>query len=177
MSTEKKDIREYLHYYIGCECWVQGQIEENPIKLTGISWDDQTGEWWCYFENTETAYALIEDVAPLLYRLEDMQEKDCINIYTIERDKLLHPPTDDHDIRRGDSCWKIVRLDLIDTTLFITDEGIIYKVTEDAGKPMIEFIRNLPHIFHYLLSKGYWLFGNDWFDEGYIIDKKTLNNG
>lgn len=33
-----------------------------------------------------------------------------------------------------------------------------------------------PEQYHYLISKGYWLFGNDWFDEGLIIDKKTLQS-
>lgn len=28
--------------------------------------------------------------------------------------------------------------------------------------------------FQYLLSKGFWLFGDDWFDEGIIIDKVTV---
>lgn len=79
MSTEKK-IQDFLHYYIGADCWVQGQIEEKPIKLTGISWDDQTGLWWCYFENTETSYAVIEDVALLLSKLEDITDDQWIEI-------------------------------------------------------------------------------------------------
>ena len=28
--------------------------------------------------------------------------------------------------------------------------------------------------FHYLLSRGFWMWGDDWFDEGLIIDKNSL---
>lgn len=28
--------------------------------------------------------------------------------------------------------------------------------------------------YDWAFKKGFWLFGNDWFDEGYIIDKATL---
>lgn len=31
-----------------------------------------------------------------------------------------------------------------------------------------------PEQFHWLIKKGFWLFGDDWFDEGLIIDKATL---
>ncbi len=30
--------------------------------------------------------------------------------------------------------------------------------------------------FHYLLTKGYWLFGDDAFDKGLVIDAKTIEN-
>lgn len=76
-----KDIKEYLPHYMGCNCFVQGQIERHPIKLTGISYDDQLGETWCYFENTETSYALIQDVQPLLRQLPDMTEEYFLSLF------------------------------------------------------------------------------------------------
>lgn len=79
-----KQLKDYLHLHLGCECWVQGQVEAHPIKLTGISYDDQVGEIWCYFENTETGYALLEDVKPILRPLPDMtdEEKQDVNAFS-----------------------------------------------------------------------------------------------
>lgn len=40
----------------------------------------------------------------------------------------------------------------------------------------IEFSTLHPQHFHYLLSRGFWVFGDDWFDEGLIIDKATIKS-
>lgn len=106
--SEKKLI-DYIRYYIGADCWVQGQDEEKPIKLTGLSWDDLTGEWWCYFENTETSYALIQDVAPILIKLEDMTEEDKKQI-TYDGYKMLRNEQEDRVLpAKIQSCMWVAR--------------------------------------------------------------------
>src|SRR5688500_16365899 len=58
-----KDIKDYLHLYLGCNCQQMGQEDETKVyKLTGISYDDTQRQWWAYFENEENMYAAIEDV-------------------------------------------------------------------------------------------------------------------
>jgi len=160
-----KDIKDYLHLYLGCK-FVLRIRETNEIS----------GEM--NFTVDALAAALTnkkeDTIVPLLLLrpLSDMTEEECTDVYTTERDRLLHDQTQDYDIRRANGCWKIVRLDLIDTTLFITDNAIVYKVTEDNGKPMIEYTRNLPDIFHYLLSKHFDLF--DLIPSGLAIDSTKV---
>lgn len=174
MDKKKQD---YLHLYIGCDVLVQG--EERTGVLTGV----MNGCYECEVQfrlvdnphhlEEEPEWVNIDDVMVILRPLSDMTEEEAANVYTIERDRILHPPTNYHDIRRGDGCWKIVRLDLIDTTLFITDNAIVYKVTEEGKNPIIEYTRNLPGIILYLLNQHFDLFGL--IEAGLAIDKTTTS--
>lgn len=73
-----KQLKYYLHLYLECKCVVQS--EQGEHILTGISYDDTQKVWWCYFENTEFRYALLEDVAPILRPLNTMTEEEWDNI-------------------------------------------------------------------------------------------------
>jgi hypothetical protein len=80
-----KDIKDYLHLYLGCECQAMGQLDENDkpriSKLTGISYDDTQCEWWAYFENEESGYAVVSDVFPILRPLNNMTAEE-LDVFT-----------------------------------------------------------------------------------------------
>lgn len=110
------DIKNYLHYYIGCDYWTsnsQGQI--NSKTLPHI------------FEMIDSG----KKVQPILRRLSDMtrEERTTANIWTLLPDKYPSHPTG-----------------------FLT-----------------------PAEFHALISRGFWLFGDEAFEQGIIIDAATLN--
>jgi hypothetical protein len=74
-----KDIKDYLHLYLGVYCQRMGQEDvSNVYKLTGVSFDDTQRQWWAYFENEEDCYAAIEDVFPILRPLSDMTEEELL---------------------------------------------------------------------------------------------------
>jgi len=87
----KKELKDYLHLYLGCECAVTGVSKNNneTFKLTGISYDDTQRIWWCYFEGTEFGHSILEDTWPTLRKLSDMAED--------EKKELWH--LDDHALR------------------------------------------------------------------------------
>lgn len=74
----KKELKNYLHLYLGCECAITGVSENDKesFKLTGISYDDTQRLWWCYFEGTEFGHAVIEDVWPILRPKSDMTDDE-----------------------------------------------------------------------------------------------------
>jgi hypothetical protein len=75
---ENKNIKDYLHLYIGCQCQMMGQEDETQtFKLTGVSFDDTQNVWWAYFAATEEMYAVIEDVFPILRPLADITEDEA----------------------------------------------------------------------------------------------------
>lgn len=73
-----KQIKDYLHLYLGCDCVIKG--EEEVKKITGISYDDTQRIWWAYFENEENCYAMIDDVAPILRHIGDITNEEKENI-------------------------------------------------------------------------------------------------
>lgn len=77
MTEEKKDIKDYLHFYIGCECaTVVDQAivglgilkgvtfsEMNPGEVIAIT-GEEFGEWF------------VHDVIPILRPLSDLQPNE-----------------------------------------------------------------------------------------------------
>jgi hypothetical protein len=125
--------KDIAHLYLGCECLVETGIETQPIKLTGISYDE--GELWCHFENTETGYALVEDVKPILRPLSDMTEEER-RVLILERYSVSNTLT---------KSWIDNNVMYFETTGF-TQGGKFY-INEYT-----------PDIFLYLLSRHFDLF-------------------
>lgn len=150
----KKEIKSFIHYYLGCEVLFDGKI------------------WTLYQINSKYAYLRrgkdgsdkvtvhLHEALIRLRPLPDMTEDEAADVYTIEMDRILHPPTDDHDVsRRTDFGWVVTRLDHMKIGLLIRFDGVCYKVIDEGKKPTIEPAMNQPLIFHYLLSKHFDLFG------------------
>ena len=138
--SEKKDIREYLKYYIGCEVIGKYLDEDRKGYLTGV----RNGSYECeiqFFE--EDGFNVMEepefnepsDVKLCLSRLEDMCEEDVKVCGNMGYDFSDDPNPDMHPRKE----------DFVNPTML------------------------LPEQFHYLLSKGYDLFGL--IESGLAIDK------
>lgn len=69
-----KEIKDYLHLYLGCECKRMG--EATTSKLTGVSYDDTQRIWWAYFEGEESGHSQFPDVFPILRPLTDMNDEE-----------------------------------------------------------------------------------------------------
>lgn len=111
----------------------------------------------------------------------------CINVegnpvYEKLTPKLLFDETGTHGEDATDIKLILRRLE------DITEEECIemYNVEYNDSNPDAAKVRLVKHWInplqicltpkqlHYLLQKGFWLFGNEAFDKGLIIDKKTL---
>lgn len=161
MSTEKKDISQYIHYYLGCECMVDGRkgtIEGVSTRNAGCSGDNPL----IYFEDGDVSAGEtdIEDVKPILYRLEDITEEDAIELVKLSAWKQYG----EHPHGRVYTTYK----NPFGQIVVSWGDGLREKKVP-ASKEVFS-----PEEFNFLIKKGYWLFGSDWFDEGLIIDRKTL---
>lgn len=65
--TEKKDIKDYLHLYLGCDCDRSGRLERIDYSFLV----------WC--ENNHR----LKDVKPILRALSDMTEEEIQTLYGI----------------------------------------------------------------------------------------------
>lgn len=149
-----KDIKQFLHYYLGCEGYEYSQTVK--FKLTP--------------ERLVSILSSNIPFKPILRPLSDMTEEEAADVYTIERDRILHSPTNDVDVRqRTDFGWVVTRLDHLNVGLLIKYDGVCYKVINEGKRPAIEPAMNQPLIFHYLLSKYFDLFGL--IEAGIAIDK------
>ncbi len=152
----EKKIEDYLHLYLGCEMERGGIVTGALLQAA-----------------KEAAFNAWLDFKPILRPLSDMTEEEAADVYTIERDRILHTPTIDHDLsKRIDFGWVVTRLDHMNIGLLIRFDGVCYKVVDEGKRPTIEPAMNQPLIFHYLLSKRFDLF--NLIPDGLAIDKTTL---
>lgn len=166
MANEKNKLEEVIHLYLGCEVQVRGDIE----KLIGVESD---GAAITFSGRYGRRIWGAKEVKPLLRQLSDITEEEASDVYTIERDRILHIHTNDHDIsRRIGSGIVVTRLDHMNIGLLIRLDGVCYKVIDEGKKPTIEPAMNQPLIFQHLLSKGFDLFSL--IETGQAIDKNTL---
>lgn len=175
--SNKKDIREYIHYYVGCE--IQG--DSGQVTLSKILGIDHKGNVICSDHQYKTPHSdktftrpilhrLPNMVKPLLYRLEDITEEHKKELWQLVF-KRTFPET-------GQILWYAEKSLTADPRWVLMSgvERLGIEIGGDvwADSDLSKWKFNPHLVTHYLLSKGYWLFGSDWFDEGLIIDKKTL---
>lgn len=141
-----KDIFEYLHYYIGQTAMHPGL--KNPQAITGR---------WAQSMREKRI-----QVKPILRKLESMEDKEAIELAKFVTDPRYHKHIQIFQIKPN-------KIDFMDGTMWQGD-GV-----EEYNDCEILFNYLSAAQFHYLLSRGFWLFGDDWFDEGLIIDKNTLS--
>lgn len=81
------EIKDYLHFYIGCLCKVY-YISENFQAFTGLRVGDED------VRISPQIYVLVNDnlikVKPILRKLSDMTEKDGLAIFGSETKYLLY---------------------------------------------------------------------------------------
>lgn len=144
-----EEFKDFLHLYLGCECLVTVLGSGNTHKvLLGCS--------------LLSKHPFYRNPKPILRPLSSMADDELSDVYTIERDRLLHIKTIDFDIRKTDNCFIITRLDLLDERLIVGFKGELSKVIECGMKHFksrIGLVRNQYEITGYLLSKHFDIFG------------------
>jgi hypothetical protein len=175
----EKNIRDYIHHHLGCECEIDGL--NGIYKLTGVSYDGTQNLWWAYFDGSEVSYALFEDVKLILRRLSDMTEEEakevayCAGINASGHDVLLvdknNPKqwivwnsTDYYDIDDAENNDGIIIIDF-------THPFGIYKGYENESYPVPEFL-DQANVMRFLLLRGFDLF--ELIDSNLAIDRATL---
>lgn len=86
-------------------------------------------------------------IKPILSRLSDITEENAVEIYN-----LIQP---DFNYKVNNS----------------------YKLEVIKGWNLSSKTRYTPELVHYLINKQYWMFGDEAFEKGLVIDRKTLKNG
>lgn len=161
-----KDLKDYLHYYLGCEVVtnsgtnvLRDSKQSRVATFVGFA-DYHRLDCRLAFRAGPEGRCNTYLLKPLLRPLSDMTEDEAADVYMIERDRILHSPTNDVDVRqRTDFGWVVTRLDHLNIGLLIKYDGVCYKVINEGKRPTIEPAMNQPLIFHYLLSKHFDLFG------------------
>lgn len=149
-------LQDYLHYYMGCKAITTDDNEQ--AELVGVSDDnahlvhDGTGSY---------GTCDISGVKPILRRLEDMTEVEGVDLA-----KLQHNPTRHKDIEV--LYIKTEHLHYIDGTRWSGD-GV-----SEYNEYFVDFSQMKADQFHYLLSKGFDLFGL--IDAGLAVDIKTVES-
>lgn len=72
---KEKNIKDYLHLYLGCECLLHLELGTMSEKLTGVT-ENEDGETICYFLNSNKSFRKSDTVKLLLRPLSDMTEEE-----------------------------------------------------------------------------------------------------
>lgn len=176
-----EDVREYLHLYLGCDFRIEshwlyqnlvGNIRHNLTYANLI--DNQRGQ---------------VVIKPILRRLDSMTEEECRHLAWFNLDSEKHLDADsrvttdeiDMHIVHGDGGLMVdadaaivmdVSCRCFEGQVCVRTNGDI-ELWNDAGEKLP--IERQAENVRWLLSKGFWLFGDEAFDKGLIIDSKTLN--
>lgn len=142
----KKNIRDYLHLYPGCEVLHNnGDSKYNGLfHITSIQEDGIVVMRSNKYPGVKFSFNPAHD-KPLFRKLSSMTEEEAI--------QYVQGEFGNDSVYNGPSGWE-------DDWL----SGIIKTAR----------FKQSPEGFRVLLKQGFWLFGEDWFDEGLILDKDTV---
>lgn len=153
MSTEQ--VKDYLKYYLGCECMITkpsyhsvhefGLSQRRPFILTGRFAD--------YFHHHSTT----AEIKPILRRLSSITEEEIKELIDYEKMSKMYLNLKFRKHKMGIE----VEFD-IDTG----EDGVHHQAFQ------ISFYELTPSYFHFLIGKGFWLWSNEAFEKGLIIEKK-----
>jgi len=104
----------------------------------------------------------LSEIKPILHRLSDITDDDARIVYIIYFGKTRAEDW------TGDTGSAYFRPKEVAPTI---NHALRIFSGDDYSS---DAIKVMPKLFKYLLSKGYWLFGDEAFDQGLIIDSKTL---
>lgn len=172
-----KQLKDYLHFYLGCEVmvrkrerdksWLKGKISEvsrnsnhgdwievnfgEIVKIHTETWDESTSNFHNYFIG-------YDEIKPILRKVESISDDEIKEL--IGWDKL-------NELYVGISFKKDRNSIIINYSIDAEGEGV-YPQTH-----VISFSCFSPSEFHYLLSKSFDLFGL--IEENLAIDQNTIN--
>lgn len=168
------DIKDYLKYYLGQKAQVKVNYPGNSIlvgRICEITKDSNHGNWvevWfqsvvtvhrAHFNydglNSNSHHFFIgeDEIKPILRRIESLTEDEIFGIA----------------LARGLTDAKLIRASYEGAFFQIQ----FYQYGNDHFEHWFKHHMTAPE-FHYLLSLGIWIFGNDAFDNGLIIDATTI---
>lgn len=155
------DLKNFITYYLGCECKVKGVTEK--LILTGVSYDDTQKVHWAYFENTELMYAPVSEVTLVLRPVMTMTQEECLELckqasptawgdYRFKKWEATIDPKSNgdswqaYDVKNENAPYSFV-VDLIDGDVMLYDDS-------DSDFTTIDF----NYRFWYV-KKGFDIFG------------------
>lgn len=175
------EIKNYLKYYLGCKC----VIGSNDTQHTLHAVDSDSGSI-CTGENKHSIGLWWKSSAckPILRRIESLTEEEIYSLINImfPDDIEERPSIDDYsfdsfynddstmvdgDVAMGANYSCIC----YEGQIAITHDGTINMFGEDGE---IQKMYNLPKAYNYLHSIGIWLYGQDAFIDGSVIDADTF---
>ena len=142
-----KNIKPYLHYYVGQKCLITKSFPDPRFAQAGAEVFIDAVVWNSVMSNDM-------EVQPILRRLSDMTEDDAKDIWGFLN---LNPDFDKTAEFHGGHTRKYYLM------RFFT-EKINSQWTFDMYCLVV----------HKLCSMGYWLFGDEAFGTNQIIDQKTI---
>jgi hypothetical protein len=159
-----KNIKDYLPYYIGCDIQItepsgfgESVFIEKLISITDVT--AGTNKFDYYFDGDNEI-----EFKPIIRKLSSMTEEDIDFSELIPNYKVaFNHFTGGYNvvIEDEDSCDGFV--------VTIYPDGSMNCLCKDNRE---EYPFEGGELFRKLLSKGFWLFGDNWFEEGLIIEKK-----
>lgn len=162
------NIKEYLPYYIGRRVLVDGKeygkligVDLVPNSCGQIYYNIQTDEMkevdgidFCMPYNDDDGPEC--RIKPIVRRLSDITGEDVTGFAVAYGMK-------DFICVKGNYNAPFVQMEYLQKDYEQTD--YIYWYIHQLN----------PRQFHYLLKQGFWLFGDEAFERGEIIDQRTLN--
>lgn len=156
-----KQLKDYLHYYLGCQMyaytlesvtngWLEKQMSKNPQM--GYSYELTAGN---------LKKTLEDGYLPILRKLESMTEEEAEDLARLVTPKFR---------------WEDIRiLEVKPTEIHFMDGSKWYgDGVEEFNDCYISLIEFAPACFHYLLSRGFDLFGL--INAGLAVDKATIKS-
>lgn len=141
-------IREYIHYYIG-QKFRYNYVDSKAFCV----WMDITP-----YRLSKLDDASIDTIQIALKRLKDLTEEEAEQLL-----RLQWPGYKDGEIKN------------IEVTSDHGVRGLWWSNVYQDWHKLITLFSNINSAqFHFLLSRGYWLWDESAFDKGLIIDAKTL---
>lgn len=156
-----QSIKEYLKYYIG----QQAMFEKSGRVITIIAVYD-AGIYDGVRHNPFDIY----NFKPILKRITDITEEEMKGLWLLVFKK---------EFPQSGQMGFIKERTTLTEPRWILASGVSRMGIQMNGEVWADcdlhtWKHNQHEVTHYLISKGYWLFGDEAFDKGLIIDFKTL---
>ena len=152
------DVKQYLHYYIG-----------QPVRYRYIDWEKDSWTPWCAMSIRDLE-KIIDDMSLSMFeiqfrKLSSMTEEEMKELYFFVFKKHFVGDNITHrDIDKKDERW--VLWSGVER-LFIYKDGDV-----GADSDLHHYRVNPPKVMDWQIKKGFWLFGDEYFEQGLIIEKK-----
>jgi hypothetical protein len=146
---KNKDIKPYLPYYIGQKA--EATSLEGAVSKVTIDYQ-LLNDWDGWHER----------IKPILRKLSSMTEEEAKEFFDLHKTAIVTKVK-----ANGPNGVTVEYKWIHDDPDIFTEDGYCY--SEVGARTAGQFTVDKTH---YLLSKGFWLFGDDWFEEGLIIEKK-----